>query len=210
MKLHGYWRSSASWRARIGLAWKGLSYEYLPVHLLRGEQSAEGYASKNPMGQVPLLVLDDGRTIAQSMAILEYLEEVHPEPPLLPNDPIGRAHARQIAEMINSGIQPLQNVGVQRHVASLGADEKAWAAHWITKGLAALEAVVSRTAGRHCVGDSVSFADVCLVPQLYAARRFPIDLNAYPTLLRIEAACAELPAFRAAHADVQPDANVPA
>ncbi|HEY0840295.1 MAG TPA: maleylacetoacetate isomerase [Vulgatibacter sp.] len=210
MKLHGYWRSSASWRARIALAWKGMPYEYVPVHLLRGEQVAEGYRAKNPMGQVPLLVLDDGRHIAQSMAILEYLEEVHPEPALLPKDPVDRAHARQLAEMINSGIQPLQNIGVQRHVASLGADEKAWTIHWITKGLAALEAVTRHTSGRYCVKDSVSFADVCLVPQLYGARRFSLDMSAYPTLLRIEEACAALPAFKSAHADNQPDANVPA
>ena len=180
------------------------------MHLLRGEQVADSYKALNPMGQVPLLVLDDGRTIAQSLAILEYLEETHPEPALLPKDPVDRAHARQVAEMINAGIQPLQNVGVQKHVASLGADEKAWAAHWISKGLAALEAVTARTSGRYCVGGSVSFADVCLVPQLYAARRFAVDMSAYPTLLRIEAACAELPAFQAAHADNQPDANVPA
>ena len=210
MKLHAYWRSSASWRARIGFAWKGLPYEYVPVHLLRGEQVADSYKALNPMGQVPLLVLDDGRTIAQSLAILEYLEETHPEPALLPKDPVDRAHARQVAEMINAGIQPLQNVGVQKHVASLGADEKAWAVHWISKGLSALEAVTARTSGRYCVKDAVSIADVCLVPQLYAARRFAVDMSAYPTLLRIEAACAELPAFQAAHADRQPDANVPA
>ncbi|AKU93059.1 maleylacetoacetate isomerase [Vulgatibacter incomptus] len=213
MKLHGYWRSSASWRVRIALAHKGLAYEYVPVHLVRGggEQHSEAHRAKNPMAQVPVLELDDGTMLSQSLAIIEWLEETHPTPPLLPKDPVARARARQLAEMVNAGIQPLQNIGVQQHLVSLGlgVDEKAWTVHWIRRGLGALEAVAKNTAGRFCVGDAVSVADACLVPQLYGARRFAIDVADYPTLARIEEACAALPAFAAAHADRQPDA-VPA
>lgn len=207
MKLYGYWRSSASWRVRIALNLKGLAYEYVPVHLLRegGEQHAEAHRSRNPMRQVPVLELE-GRQLGQSMAILEFLEERHPSPALLPADPFARARVRQLAETINSGIQPLQNLSVLQHVKATGGDEKAWAVHWITRGMDALEAMARESAGRFLFGDQVTFADVCLVPQLYATRRFPIDVERFPTLLRIEKACAELPAFQAAHADRQPDA----
>ncbi len=209
MKLHGYWRSSASWRVRIALAWKDLAYDYVPVHLVRGggEQHAQGYRASNPMRQVPLLALDGGVELSQSLAIIEYLEERHPAPGLLPADPIARARARQLAEIVNSGIQPLQNLAVLQHLDTLAVDRNAWAVHWISRGLEALESLAKTTAGRYAVGDAVSIADLCLIPQLYSSRRFPVDLAPYPTLLRIEAACAELPAFQAAHADRQPDAT---
>lgn len=208
MKLYNYWRSSASYRVRLALHSKGLDFEYVPVHLLRdgGEQHQPAYRERNPLRQVPLLVLEDGKEIAQSMAILEYLEEVHPEPPLLPEDPVERAKARQIAEMINAGIQPLHNLSVTQHLQSLGVDGKEWTVHWIARGLEAVEAVVRRSAGTYCVGDRPSFADVCLIPQLYSARRFGVDVEVYPTLLRVEAACQELLAFQAAAPDKQPDA----
>jgi maleylpyruvate isomerase len=215
MKLYGYWRSSATWRVRIALAHKGIAYEYVPVHLVRdgGEQHSDTYRRLNPMEQVPLLEIEeDGKVhrVAQSLAILELLEERHPTPPLLPADPFRRARARQLAEMVNSGIQPLQNLGVLQHVKRvLLADENAWAVHFIAKGLAALERTAAETAGAFLVGDSVSVADVCLVPQLYGARRYKIDLAAYPILSRVEATCSALPAFQAAHADRQPDAVTP-
>lgn len=213
MRLYGYWRSSASWRVRIALELKGLAYEYVPVHLVRegGEQHTEAHLLRNPMRQVPVLEVQDPsggvQQIAQSIAILEYLEEVHPEPALLPADPLTRAKVRQIAEVMNSGIQPLHNLAVLQQLQAVGADSQAWGAHWVNRGLKALESLVSGTAGRFCVGDQPTFADACLVPQLYAARRFAADLSLAPTLLRIEEACAGLAAFQRAHADAQPDAQ---
>jgi maleylpyruvate isomerase len=163
------------------------------------------------MAQVPLLELEhEGRPvrIAQSVAIIEYLEERFPEPRLLPADPFLRSRARQIAEMINSGIQPFQNVSVQRWIKhELNADEDAWTRHWVTRGLGALEEVVVEEAGRFCVGDALSVADIFLVPQVAFARRFNVPLEPYPTLVRIDAACAELPAFQRGHADAQIDAE---
>ena len=211
--LYGFWRSTATWRVRIALAHKGIAYDYRPIHLMRdgGEQHKDEYRSKNPLSQVPLIELEDqGRAvrITQSVAIIEYLEERWPEPALLPADRFLRARARQIAEMINSGIQPLQNTSVQRWVKDeLHADEKAWTRYWVSRGLGALEAIVAESAGRFAVGDAVSVADLFLAPQLAFARRFSIPLDAYPTLVRIDATCAELPAFQRAHAKEQPDAE---
>jgi maleylpyruvate isomerase len=212
VKLYGYWRSSASWRVRIGLAWKGLAYDYEAVHLIKdgGEQLAERYRAVNPMAQVPTLELTHGgRTVrlSQSLAILEFLEEIHPEPPLLPRDPYLRARARLLAEIVNAGIQPLQNLSVMREVKHLGGDEKAWAQRHIDRGLRALAASAAETAGTYLVGDEVSIADVCLIPQLYGARRNGVDLGPLPLLTRVEAACMQLPAFQTAHADRQPDAT---
>jgi maleylpyruvate isomerase len=216
LRLYGYWRSSCSWRVRIALNLKGLPYEYVPVHLLQdgGQQHSEAHRARNPMRTVPVLELPDAsgkpQYLSQSLAILEYLEECHPTPALLPQDPLARARVRMLAEMVNSGIQPLQNLSVMQHVkGQLAQDDKAWSAHWITRGLTALQQSVQESAGRYCVGDSVSFADVCLIPQLYASRRFGVDPAAFPVLSRIEAECEKLPAFQAAHASRQPDA-VPA
>ena len=217
--LHGYWRSSASWRVRIALAHKGLPYDNQPVHLVRdgGEQHSDDYRALSPLAQVPTLIIDDadapGGTLqlTQSLAIIEYLDERFPDPPLLPASKAGRALARQHAEVINAGTQPLQNLYVlQRVKDALGCDSKAWAVHFITRGLTGLEALASRTAGDYLIGDAVSVADLCLIPQLYNARRFGIDLSAMPTLLRVEARCQALPAFIAAHPDQQPDAQAPA
>jgi maleylpyruvate isomerase len=214
MKLYGYWRSSSSWRVRIALAHKGLEYEYLPVHLVKdgGEQHQEAFKRLNPMGQVPLLVVDvDGvpHAIGQSMAILEYLEERYPASPLLPKGLVQRARARQLAEIVNSGIQPLQNLKViQKLRDELGQDAKTWCAEAIVEGLAAYETLARPWAGTYSVGDEVSFADLCLVPQLYNARRFGVDLEPYPTVLGIEAACLNLEAFEASHPDRQPDAQL--
>jgi maleylpyruvate isomerase len=212
MILYGFWRSSATWRVRIALAHKGLEYELRPVNIWpdSGEQHRPEYRARNPLGQVPLLELaDDGRQLrlAQSMAILEYLEERWPSPSLLPSDRVGRARARQIAEMINSGIQPLQNTSILEYLREVGHDDSEWVRRWVPRGLAAVEAVVADGAGRFCVGDAVTFADVCLVPQVEFARRFDIDLTRYPTLVRIAATCAGLDAFERAHAKRQPDAG---
>ncbi|AKQ63641.1 Maleylacetoacetate isomerase [Myxococcus hansupus] len=216
LRLYSYWRSSASWRVRIGLHLKGLKFDYVPVHLVKdgGEQHGAAYRAVNPMRSLPTLEWTEAdgsvRRLSQSLPVLEYLEERFPAPALLPADPFLRAKARMLAEMVNSGIQPLQNLSVmQRLKQELGADDKAWSAYWNARGLEALEAAVQSTAGRFCVGDTVSLADVCLVPQLYGARRFGVDVAAYPTLLRIEAECQSLPAFQAAQPDRQPDA-VPA
>lgn len=208
LRLYSYWRSSASWRVRIGLHLKGLEFEYVPVHLVKdgGEQNSAAYRAVNPMRTLPTLEWTEAdgtvRRLSQSLPVLEYLEERFPAPALLPADAFLRAKARMLAEMVNSGIQPLQNLSVMQHVKqSLNADDKAWSAYWNTRGLEALEAAVQSTMGRFCVGDAVSLADVCLVPQLYGARRFGVDLAPYPTLLRIEAECQALPAFQAAQAD---------
>ena len=212
LKLYGFWRSSATWRVRIGLAHKGLEVDYQPVDLLKdgGEQNQDPYGTVNPLRQVPVLeVAEGGRTVrlTQSIAILEYLDERYPEPPILPKDLLLRTQARRIAEIVNAGIQPLQNTSVQRFVREeLKGDEKAWTKYWVTRGLFALEAAVAESAGRFAVGDHVTIADACIAPQLYFASRFSIDLTPYPTLTRVDAACAELPAFQRAHATAQPDA----
>lgn len=218
--LHNYWRSSASYRVRIGLALKGLAYEYVSVHLVKdgGQQHAEGYRALNPMAQVPTLqvVEDAGHTIAltQSLPILEYLDERWPHHRLLPDgleppEMAARARLRALAELCNSGVQPLHNLGVLGAVKALGGDERAWAQRFIAHGLAAYEASVAAEPGPFSVGARPTLADCCLIPQLYAARRFGVDLEPFPRLRAIDAACAAHPAFVAAHPDRQPDA-VPA
>lgn len=216
-RLYSYFRSSCSYRVRIALHLKGLAFDYAPVHLLRegGEQHGAAYLATNPMREVPSLALlaADGAvaaTIAQSVAIVEYLEQVHPTPPLLPADPLARAVVRQRVEAVNASIQPIQNLRVmQRLSADFGIDAEgnaAWARHWITSGFAGLEALVARSAGAYAVGDAVTLADLFLVPQVYNARRFGVAMEAFPTLARVDAALTALPAFAAAHPDAQPDA----
>jgi maleylpyruvate isomerase len=199
---------------RIALAWKGIPHEVETV-ALAGEgarQHTPEFRALNPMGQVPVLLLDEAgpdgrpRRITQSMAILEYLEERQPSPPLLPADPWLRARARQLAQIVNSGIQPLQNLATTDHLQSIGGgDPLAWRQHFISIGLEGLEREAQETASAFLVGDAPTFADLYLVPQLYNARRNAVDLAPYPTLVRVEAACAALPAFQAAHPDAQPD-----
>ena len=210
MILYDYWRSSSAWRVRIALHYKGLPFERRVVDLSPDarEQHTDSFGALNPLRQAPVFILDgDPRPLTQSMAIIELLEERFPAPPLLPADPWRRARARQLAEMVNAGIQPLQNLSVLDHAQAGGLDRNEWARHFIARGLAALEAVAQETAGTFLVGDAVSIADVYLVPQLYNARRFKVDLASVPTLVRVEAACAALPAFAAAHPDVQSDAK---
>jgi len=210
--LHNYWRSSASHRVRIALGLKAIPHEVVTVNLTSGEQHTDGFRGLNLAEQVPILELDergpDGRPrrITQSMAIIEYLEERYPTPPLLPADPWLRARARQLAEIVNSGTQPFQNLATTKKVQELGADRQTWLEHFISRGLSVLERAAAETAGAFLIGDAVTIADVYLVPQLYAARRFNVDVAPYPTLLRAEAACAASPAFQAAHPDAQPDA----
>jgi maleylpyruvate isomerase len=207
MKLYGYWRSSSSWRVRIVLGLKGLAFDNVPVHLLQGAQSGDEHRARNPLQQVPVLTLDDGTHLVQSVAIMEYLNEVHPTPPLLPSTPLGRARVRALVETINSGIQPLQNLATMKHVKSLGADDKAWSRHFIGKGLAALQELARPHAGRYLCGDDVTLADCCLVPQLFGARRFGVELDALPLLVDIEARLKLLPAVQAADPLAQPDAQ---
>ncbi len=208
MKLYGYWRSSATWRARIVLHHKRLAFEYVPVHLVRdgGEQNAPAHLARNAMGQVPVLE-HNGAFISQSLAIAEYLEELHPQPSILPGDVLQRARARQLAEVVNAGIQPLQNLSVLNHLGDLGEDKAQWARHFIARGFDALEEMAVVCAGACLVGDAVSVADACLVPQVYNARRFSLDMARWPTLTRVDAHLAQLDAFVAAHADNQTDAG---
>jgi maleylpyruvate isomerase len=207
MIFYDYWRSSSAWRVRIALGLKGIPYERRVVNLAAREQDAPGFRAVNPLGQVPVLVTDEG-TLTQSQAILAYLEDRFPTPALLPREPWPRARALQLAEMVISGIQPLQNLSVLDHLQSAGvAEPRAIARHYIARGLGGLETVARETAGTFLVGGAPTVADVCLVPQMYSARRFGVDVGAFPTLLHVEEACSPLPAFRAAHAEAQPDAK---
>ena len=214
MKLYDYFRSSAAYRVRIGLKLKGLDYEAIPVHLIKdgGEQLKAPYRAVNPSGLVPSLQ-DNGATITQSLAILEYLDEVHPVAPLLPRDALGRARVRSLALAIACDIHPLNNLRVLRYLvkeAGLSEDAKtAWYVHWVQEGFAALEAQLagSSDTGRFCHGDMPTLADIVLAPQVFNAARFHIDMGPYPTIARIDAACRELPAFIAAHPSQQPDAE---
>lgn len=214
MKLYSYFRSSASYRVRIALNLKGLDYEYVPIHLLRngGEQLTPAYRELNPDGLVPTLV-DGGAPLNQSLAILEYLEETHPEPPLLPREPLARAQVRAFALQIACEIHPINNLRVLRYLTSeLGASEgakNAWYRHWIQAGFASLEAQLVRGqhTGTFCYGDTPTFADLCLVPQVFNGQRFEIDIQCYPTLQRIYDAAMRLDAFANAAPARQPDAE---
>ncbi len=212
LRLYSYWRSSSAWRVRIALGLKELEYRYAAVNLLEGEQWSEAQRARNPTHQVPVLEVERAGQpplrLVQSMAIIEWLDEVHPSPPLLPATADGRARVRALAEHVNSGIQPLQNAIVLKRLREkVPGWDRAWAQQAIAEGLGALErAVADGGAGRFCHGDSPGLADCYLVPQLYNARRFGLETSGFPTLLRIEAACAALTAFQAAHPDRQPDA----
>lgn len=212
--LYSYWRSSAAYRVRIGLALKGLPYSTRAVHLVKdgGEQHAAAYRAENPQGLVPMLV-HAGQRIHQSMAILEYLDECFADTPrLLPDAPVGRARVRALAQVIACDIHPLNNLRVlqylKRELAAEQGTVDAWLLHWMAEGFAALEAMLaaSNDTGDFCHGDTPSLADCCLVPQLYNARRFALDLAPFPTLTAIEARCLALPAFIAALPENQPDA----
>ena len=213
MKLYDYFRSSAAYRVRIALNLKGVKPQREYVHLRHGVQRSEGYLALNPQGLVPALVLDDGRTLTQSLAILEYLDETHPSPPLLPAGAEARARVRSIALAIACDIHPVDNLRVLEYLTgTLGVTREArdgWYKYWIDMGFEALERRLSAdpATGRHCHGDAPTLADVCLVPQIANARRADMDLSPYPTLLRIDAACQAIPAFADAAPARQPDAE---
>jgi maleylacetoacetate isomerase len=210
MKLYSFFRSSASYRVRIALALKGLPYEYEAVNL-RGDQNGPAYRGINPQGLVPALE-DRGQILTQSLAIIEYLDELYPDPPLLPDTPAGRARVRALGLAVACDIHPLNNLKVLNYISGpMGQSEDvklAWYRHWIAEGLSALEMMLRNhpATGRFCHGDRPGLADICLVPQLYNARRYQCDLEPYPTLCRIDTACAALPAFDAARPEKQPDA----
>ena len=209
MILHGYWRSGTSYRTRIALNLKGLAYETAPVDLRTGVQKSDAYLALNPQGLVPALEVE-GLVLTQSPAILEWLEETHPAPALLPSLPAERATVRAMAALIGCDIHPLNNLRVLKAVRDLGADQAgvdAWAGRWILDGFAALEALVMRHGEGWCFGGAPTLADCYLIPQIYSARRFNVDLTAFPRLLEIEMRAEAHPAFVAAHPDNQPDAD---
>ena len=210
MILHGYWRSGAAYRTRIALALKGLAYEQQGVDLRTGAQRSAAFVALNPQGMVPALEVD-GAVLTQSPAILEWLEETHPTPSLLPADPLERAHVRAMAALIGCDIHPLNNLRVGKALReTFGADQAAvdaWAARWIVPGFEAMEALVAQHGAGWCFGDSPTLADCYLIPQIYSARRFNVPLDAFSRLLAIDAAAALHPAFVAAHPDNQPDAD---
>lgn len=209
--LYNYFRSSASWRVRIGLHYKQIPFEYRSVNLIAdgGEQFGDAHRSRNPMRELPTLAID-GQHISQSLAILEYLEETRPAMSILPAGAHDRAMCRQLSEVINASIQPQQNLRVLKHLeTTFGADGAAkieWARYWIDFGLQGLEPLLARTSGQYSIGDSISIADFCLVPQVYNARRYGVDLAPYCAVARLDAALSSLPFFAASHPDVQPDA----
>jgi len=215
MKLYSYFRSSASYRVRIALNLKGLPYDIVPVHLLRGggEQLTPAYRQLNADGVVPTLVEDGQSPIQQSLAIIEYLEETHPEPALLPRSPVDRAHVRALALQIACEIHPLNNLRVLKYLKhSLGVDDAAkdaWYRHWIESGFASLEQQLANDprTGTFCFGDTPTLADLCLVPQVFNAQRFSIDTTRYPTIQRINDHAATLEAFAKAAPGAQPDAE---
>ncbi|AUC93525.1 maleylacetoacetate isomerase [Bradyrhizobium sp. SK17] len=210
MKLHGYFRSSASYRVRIALNLKGLTPEHLPHHLRKGEQCAPAYLAINPQGLVPTLESDAGAILTQSLAIIEWLDETNPNPPLLPQDPLRRAKVRAFAQAIACDTHPVQNLKVLARLRKLGLPEEQvteWAAWANREGLAACETLIADEAGPFCFGDTPTLADLCLVPQLANARRFGVDVSAYPRLIKAEAVAKQVKAFADAAPDKQPDAE---
>ncbi|HVG05970.1 MAG TPA: maleylacetoacetate isomerase [Burkholderiaceae bacterium] len=214
IRLYNYFRSSASYRVRIALSFKGLPYDYAPVHLLKGggQQLAPSFRALNPDGLVPVLD-DSGQVLTQSLAIIEYLEETRPDPPLLPRNPVERAYVRSIALTVACDIHPLNNLRVLRYlVNTMGATEEQkniWYRHWVEQGLAALEArlVADKRSGRYALGDGVTLADVVIVPQIFNAQRMDCKLESVPTIMRIFENCMQLPAFSETQPSAQPDAE---
>jgi maleylacetoacetate isomerase len=211
VKLYTYFRSSAAYRVRIALNLKGLAYDMVPVHLTKdgGQHRRDDYRAVNPQMRVPALELADGTVLLQSLAIIEYLDETHPQPPLLPSDPLARAQVRALAQIVACDIHPLNNLAplqyLRRQLKHEQSDIDAWYHHWVLTGFEALEALLSP--GPYAAGAQVTLADVCLVPQVYNARRFKVPLDRFPKIVAADAACARLAAFQHAHPDNQPDAE---
>jgi maleylacetoacetate isomerase/maleylpyruvate isomerase len=207
--LHSYWRATAPYRVRIGLALKGLDFTYAPVNLVEGVQHKPAYRAVNPQRLTP--ALDTGEAVlTQSLAILEWLDETHPAPPLLPADPLGRARVRAMAQIIACDIHPLNNLRVARALEAIGvgeADRQKWAQRWITDGFAALEPMVAEHGAGFCFGAEPGLADCCLIPQVYSAQRYKVDVTAFPAIRKVAERAAGHPAFAAAHPDLQPDAG---
>ncbi len=210
LKLYSYFRSSASYRVRIALHWKNLEFEYLPIHLVQdgGLQNKPEFRAINPMGHVPAID-HDGFLVAESMAILDYLDRIYPQRPLIPLQPRPRAQVMQICELINSGIQPLQNLKVlgylEKKLNLPKPEADKWVRHWIEDGFANLEKVLERTSGKYSFGDEVTTADCFLVPQCFAARRFGVPVDRFPIINRIDAAATQLQPFQKAHPEKQMD-----
>jgi maleylacetoacetate isomerase/maleylpyruvate isomerase len=209
--LYDYWRSSAAYRVRIALALKGIAFDQVPVNLLAGEQAGAAYAATNGQGLVPFLV-DGDIGISQSLAIIEYLEETHPDPALLPKEPAARARVRAAAMVVACDIHPINNLRVLKYLKrDLDRSQEqidGWVRHWVAAGFATLEQMAVTAGGPYLCGPTVTIADICLVPQMFNARRVATDLSPYPTLCAIDARLQALPAFRAAHPEKQPDAVV--
>ncbi len=211
VKLYSYFRSSASYRVRIALHTKKIPFDYIPVHLINngGEQLKDNFKNLNPMAQVPTLV-HEGKSLSQSMAIFHYLDSQWPEPKLFPLDPYSRAKVIEICEAFNSGIQPLHNLSVLNYLnTGMGLPEEAkkkWMFHWMKLGLEKVEHLLKSTAGTYCLGGELTAADMFLVPQVFACKRFDVDFTPYPTISRINKTCEALEAFKKAHPSIQPDA----
>lgn len=210
MKLYNYFRSSASFRVRIALELKGLPYEYVPVHIAKGEHKEEKYGEVSPSRLVPTLVTDNGDHLSQSLAIIEYLDEMHPRPALLPKDPVRRARVRALAQLIACEIHPLNNLRVLKYlVREMKADEESkntWYRHWVRSGLEMFEQeLVQLPAGTYCFGDTPTLADCCLVPQIFNGQRFNVDFSGLPRTMAAFEACMKLPAFQKAQPSSCPD-----
>ena len=211
MELYNYFRSSASYRVRIALALKGLHYDYKAVHLAKGEQKQPEFAALTAEGLVPLLELDDGQRLSQSMAIIEYLDETHPQPALLPADAAGRARVRALSQIVACEIHPLNNLRVLKYLVNdLKASDdakNAWYKHWVRLGLQSYEARLAERPGTYSHGDTPTLADCCLVPQIFNAQRFDCDLSGLPRTMAVFDACMQLNAFQKAQPSACPDAE---
>jgi len=209
VQLYSFFRSSAAYRVRIAFNLKGLRYETIGIPLSKGSNLKPDYQAINPQMRVPALKLDSGEILTQSLAIIEYLDETNPQPPLLPRDPIARAKVRAFAQAIACDIHPLNNTSPLRYLKNeLGEDQAridAWYHHWVLEGFAALEAMIEP--GSYCFGGGITLADICLVPQVTNARRLKVPLDRFPRIVAVDAACAKLPAFEAARPEQQPDAE---
>jgi maleylacetoacetate isomerase/maleylpyruvate isomerase len=210
LTLHSYWRATAPYRVRIGLNLKGLAYDYAGVNLVTGDQHGEAYKALNRQELTPALVTGEGQVLTQSLAILEWLEEVHPVPPLLPADPFERATVRAMAAIVACDIHPLNNLRIQQQLTAMGIDDAgrlAWSQRWIEDGFAALEPMIATHTAGFSFGAEPTLADCCLIPQIYSAERYKVDLSPYPAIRAVAGRCAGHPAFAAAHPDRQPDAK---
>jgi maleylacetoacetate isomerase/maleylpyruvate isomerase len=210
LTLHSYWRATAPYRTRIGLELKGVAYDYVPVHLVQGVQHSEAYKALNPQELTPALETGDGQVLTQSLAILEWLEETRPEPPLLPREAYDRAKVRAMAAIVACDIHPLNNLRIQQQLTELGVSDEGrsvWTKRWINDGFRALEPMVAGYGKGFAFGATPTLADCCLIPQVYSAERYDVDLAPYPAIRAVAARAAEHPAFQAAHPDRQPDAK---